>query len=226
MRDHAADTAVKLLINKAHYPVTALGPGKRIGIWTQGCSIRCPGCVSRDTWPADRDKALEVGELVAWCKRASGGAPQGITLSGGEPFDQPRALAALLDALARWRDTLAEPFDILCYSGYRIEKLRKSHARLLARIDALICDPYVDGLATERAWRGSDNQRLVPLTALGHARFDAYVDAIPQEPKRFQVVADGKQIWFVGIPRRGDLDKIEAACAERGVALTATSWRA
>jgi anaerobic ribonucleoside-triphosphate reductase activating protein len=45
-------------------------------------------------------------------------------------------------------------------------------------------------------------------------------------PKRFQVVADGQRLWFVGIPHRGDLDRIEQACAERGVSLAATSWRA
>jgi len=217
---------VKLQLNKAHDPVTALGPGQRIGIWTQGCSIRCPGCVSLDTWKPDRSKAIEVDELLAWCRRVSGGAPEGITISGGEPFEQPRALAQLLAGLERWRRALAEPFDILCYSGYRIERLRKEHAKLLERIDALICDPFVEALPTERWWRGSDNQRLVPLSPLGQARYAAYVDAAVDSPKRFQVVADGKRLWFVGIPHRGDLERIESACAERGLTLTATSWRA
>ncbi len=217
---------MKLQLNKAHYPVTALGPGKRIGIWTQGCSIRCPGCVSVDTWKPDRSKAIEVDELLAWCRRVSGGTPEGITISGGEPFEQPRALGQLLAGLERWRRALAEPFDILCYSGYRLEKLKKEHAKLLDRMDAIICDPYVEALPTERWWRGSDNQRLVPLSTLGQARYATYVDAPVDAPKRFQVVADGKRIWFVGIPHRGDLERIESACAERGLALTATSWRA
>jgi anaerobic ribonucleoside-triphosphate reductase activating protein len=217
---------MKLQLNKAHYPVTALGPGRRIGIWTQGCSIRCPGCVSLDTWKPDRSKAIGIEDLLAWCKRVSAGRPDGVTISGGEPFDQPQALGALLDALAGWRRACDHAFDILCYSGYRVEKLRKAHPRLLGRIDALMCDPYVESLATERPWRGSDNQRLVPLTALGHSRYDAYVDAAGDAPKRFQVVADGARLWFVGIPHRGDLDRIEQACAERGVSLAATSWRA
>jgi len=219
-------TAVKIQLNKAHYPVTALGPGRRIGIWTQGCSIHCPGCVSLDTWKPDRSKAMEVTDLLAWCKRVSGGASDGVTISGGEPFDQPRALAELLAGLRRWGKSLEQPFDILCYSGYRLEKLQREHARLLRDIDALICDPYVDGLPTERWWRGSDNQRLVPLSSLGVSRYSEYVEAPVDVPKRFQVVADGKRLWFVGIPHRGDLKRIEAACAERGLTLTATSWRA
>lgn len=217
---------MKLQVNKAHYPVTALGPGRRIGIWTQGCSIRCLGCVSLDTWKADRDKALEISELIRWCKRVSDGQPDGITISGGEPFDQARALSTLLDGLHTWRRSAASPFDILCYSGYRLEKLTKDHPRLLERIDALICDPYVESLATERAWRGSDNQRLVPLSDLGRSRYAPFVDAIDTGAKRFQVVADGKQIWFVGIPHRGELARIEHALSERGVSLESTSWRA
>ncbi|MCC6810729.1 MAG: radical SAM protein [Deltaproteobacteria bacterium] len=217
---------MKIQLNKAHYPVTALGPGKRIGIWTQGCSIRCPGCVSLDTWEADRSKAMAIDDLIAWCKRVAGGAAEGITISGGEPFDQPKALAKLLDGLHRWRNTLTRPFDILCYSGYRLEKLQKEHAALLAKLDAIICDPFVEALPTVRWWRGSDNQRLIVLSELGQARFGRYVDAAIDEPKRFQVVADGKRVWFVGIPQRGDLDRIESACAERGVELAATSWRA
>lgn len=217
---------MKIQLNKAHYPVTALGPGKRIGIWTQGCSIQCPGCVSLDTWASDRSKAMEVEDLIAWCKRVAGGAAEGITISGGEPFDQPKPLAKLLEGLHRWRNTLTRPFDILCYSGYRLERLQKEHALLLRRLDAVICDPYVDSLPTQRLWRGSDNQRLIILSPLGEERFGKYVEAPAEEPKRFQVVADGKRVWFVGIPQRGDLDRIETACAERGLTLAATSWRA
>ena len=217
---------MKLQLNKAHFPVTALGPGRRIGIWMQGCSIHCPGCVSLDTWEPDRSKAMEIGALVAWCKRVAAEGFDGVTISGGEPFDQPKPLAALLDALLRWRRARSRPFDILCYSGYRLEKLSKEHPKLLACIDALICDPYVECLSTQRPWRGSDNQRLVPLTPLGHERYDDFVQAADGLPKRFQVVADGQRLWFVGIPQRGDLARIEQACAERGVSLAATSWRA
>ena len=38
-----------IAINKAHYPVTVLGSGQRIGIWFRGCRLHCPGCVSQDT---------------------------------------------------------------------------------------------------------------------------------------------------------------------------------
>ncbi|MGG7582215.1 4Fe-4S cluster-binding domain-containing protein [Rhizobium sp. Nf11,1] len=77
-----------------HFPVTALGPGRRIGIWFQGCSIRCPGCISADTWTTGKGTTtLEevVNTLQPWLPEA-----EGVTVSGGEPFDQQEALQSLL----------------------------------------------------------------------------------------------------------------------------------
>lgn len=215
---------MKIELNKAHFPVTALGVGRRIGLWMQGCSIQCPGCVSRDTWAADPGKAIEIDELIAWCRRVSADTTDGVTISGGEPFDQPQALDELLARLDAWRRELAEPFDILCYSGYRLEHLRRHHAALLARLDALISDPFVEGATTELPLRGSANQRLSALTPLGEARYGAH--ATPTSARRLQMVADGSRIWFVGIPRRNDLERLTDACAQRGVSFSATSWRA
>jgi anaerobic ribonucleoside-triphosphate reductase activating protein len=91
------DAAPTLELNKAHWPVTVLGPGRRIGLWVQGCTIGCRGCVSQDTWPRDPRKRIAVPELLDWCRRTAKDGPDGITISGGEPFEQPAGLRALLD---------------------------------------------------------------------------------------------------------------------------------
>ncbi len=52
-------------LNKAHWPVTVLGPGRRIGLWVQGCSIHCPGCVSQDTWPKDAARRIAIAKAHA-----------------------------------------------------------------------------------------------------------------------------------------------------------------
>ena len=49
-RHDAGDVGEPLSVNRLHHPVTALGSGSRVGIWTQGCAIRCRGCASLDTW--------------------------------------------------------------------------------------------------------------------------------------------------------------------------------
>ena len=217
---------MKIALNKAHYPVTVLGPGRRIGLWLQGCSIRCKGCVSQDTWPVDRGREIAIARLLGWCREVAQGGLDGITISGGEPFDQPQALAALLAALHRWRAESGTDFDLLCYSGYPLATLRKRHARLLAQLDALIPEPYVDALPLAHRWRGSANQPLVTLSPRGEARYAAWRDA-PAETvdKRLQVSVDGDRIWYVGIPARGDMAALEAGCRERGVDFGQVSWR-
>lgn len=217
---------MNISVNKAHFPVTVLGPGRRIGIWLQGCSIHCKGCISQDTWERDPGRDMSLSSLVAWCRQATRGGFDGVTISGGEPFDQPEALSALLDALIRWRDEGGPDFDILCYSGYPLATLRSRHPRLLAKLDAIIPEPYVDSLPPTHLWRGSANQQLVPLSERGRERYRAHVDAAADSAgKRIQMAVDGKRVWYIGIPGRGDMSALEKSCAERGVKFGDVSWR-
>lgn len=218
--------AITLELNKSHWPVTVLGPGRRIGLWVQGCSIHCPGCVSQDTWPRDKTKTIAVRDVLAWCRKVTGNALDGVTISGGEPFEQPSALRALLDGLIAWRRTQGLDFDILCYSGYPLRTLEKQHAQLLALLDAIIPEPYVDGLPQGNVWRGSRNQPLVPLSDRGRVRYGPHIDeAADAGGKRMQATVEGGRVWMIGIPGRGDMAAVETLCASRGLTLTEVSWR-
>lgn len=213
-------------VNKAHYPVTVLGPGRRIGIWLQGCSIGCKGCVSTDTWTPDPRRAMAVADLLAWCKRTAGNELDGITLSGGEPFDQPGPLNALLQGLHNWRKQSGVDFDILCYSGYPLKTLQQKHAALLELLDAIIPEPYADGLPLGKLWRGSANQSLVPLSPRGTERFAPFMDeSVAAHGKQMQVAVEGGRIWMIGIPERGDMARLEELCLSRGLSLDQVSWR-
>lgn len=217
---------MKISVNKAHFPVTVLGPGRRIGIWLQGCSIGCKDCVSRDTWARDTGRDMALSALLDWCRQVGAAGFDGVTLSGGEPFDQPAALGALLDGLQRWRDAGAGDFDILCYSGYPLATLQKKHAGLLSKLDALIPEPFVHSLPLTQLWRGSSNQPLVLLSERGRERYAPYVDAgaAPLD-KRIQAMVDGQRVWYVGIPARGDMQALQASCQARGVGFDQVSWR-
>lgn len=212
---------MRIAINKAHYPVTVLGHGRRIGIWVQGCSIGCKGCVSQDTWERDAGKEIEVDELLEWCRRVGAQGVDGITISGGEPFEQPEALGYLLSELRKWADGLPETADILCYSGMPYRRIRENFPRLLAHLDAIIPEPFVSTLASD-SLRGSSNQSVIPLTPLGRDRYETPV--LPA--KKFQTAVDQDCIWFIGIPERGDMDRVARYCQDRGVSLNGVSWRA
>jgi anaerobic ribonucleoside-triphosphate reductase activating protein len=217
---------MKISINKAHFPVTVLGPGRRIGIWVQGCSIGCKGCISQDTWARDNLRDMTVAQLIIWCRQVSADQFDGVTISGGEPFDQPQALGALLDGLIHWRATSQLDFDILCYSGYPLATLQKKHKNIIAKLDALIPEPYIDSKPLSHVWRGSSNQPLMGISERGQARYAEFLDAkVDDAEKRIQTSVDGNRVWYIGIPARGDMAALEDLCKERGIAFDQVSWR-
>ena len=194
---------MNIAINKVHFPVTTLGHGRRAGIWTQGCSIHCPGCVSRDTWDAAAAHQITVADLVAGCAPWLAQA-DGVTISGGEPFDQPAALRELLEQL---RARTAG--DLLVFSGYPHGRLRERHADILALTDVLISEPFVARAGQTLALRGSDNQRVFLLTPLAQSRYPADLDRRAWEPQRhLDLMLEGNDLWMAGIPEPDALAKL------------------
>ncbi len=207
-----------IALSRIHFPVTTLGPGRRLGIWLQGCSIRCPGCISADTWATGRG-LVELSQLMARLEPRLG-ATDGVTISGGEPFDQPEALRALLTAL-RARTAA----DILVYSGHPYETISLLIDGMPGLIDALISDPYIADGPQTLALRGSDNQRLHCLTPLGATRFAALATA-PLADRALDVMFDDDgSVWLAGIPRRGDWERLQRQLLARGL-VVATSMDA
>jgi anaerobic ribonucleoside-triphosphate reductase activating protein len=133
------------------------------------------------------------------------------------------ALQALLRGLNEWR--AGQPaVDILCYSGYPLRTLKTRHAAILRAIDAIVPEPYVRTLPTQLRWRGSANQPIVPLSALGRRRYDGACIGQGQHGLQFRV--DAASIWYIGIPGPGDMDRLEARCRARGLEFKNVSWRA
>ena len=88
---------------------------------------------------------------------------EGITVLGGEPFEQPTGLAQLL-SLA-W----AHQLSTIVFTGFTLENLQCSDNddihTALQHTDVLIDGPYVEEmLSSERPLVGSSNQRFLFLT--------------------------------------------------------------
>ena len=168
-------------------------------------------------------RALEGAERVDGSPQAGDGRDPGRVVVGRHAVGHGHA-PPLSDVVRNAGKAL--DFDLLCYSGYPLKTLERRHAKLLARLDAVIPEPYADGLPLGNVWRGSANQPLVPLTERGRARYAEHVDAAPATGgKRMQAAIEGGRVWLIGIPDRGDMAAVESLCASRGLALTQVSWR-
>lgn len=212
---------MNVFINKVHFPVYSLGPGRRIGIWFQGCSIACAGCLSRDTWTQAPHHEVALNDLVCITRKHIL-MVNGITISGGEPFQQPRALEAFLAEITTWR-TDDHDFDVLIYSGLSESFLRRKYLSILEYCDALVPEPFRKALSPASGWRGSMNQPLVVLSDRG-ARVYAHSarDERAAKPQAVHFLGD---TFIIGVPSDGMLEQFESELATRGLRPLNLSWR-
>jgi len=135
------------------------GPGRRSVVQVAGCSIRCRGCYVPETHDRQNGTLVSIPSIVdeIISKREQ---HDGITILGGEPFDQTGQVAELISRLKR------RNLHITIYSGYTLESLiaRKdpSTEYVLTHTDLMIDGPFIF-LERENAgqYRGSRNQRVL-----------------------------------------------------------------
>ena len=186
-----------LWVHSFAWPVRALGPGRRVVLWVSGCGRRCEGCIAPELW-AREGGVIQSTQLVAGRLLALEPTLDGITLSGGEPFDQADALAELLILLAAERPD----WSVLAYSGYTLGQLRRSGpaaAALLSRIDVLIAGPFRSDRPPVHPLAGSCNQRIHLLSARGRTMNEALQAS---EPEQFALGLGehGGDDWLIGLP--------------------------
>lgn len=143
-------------------PIHSLGPGERVGLWAQGCSKKCFGCISEEMQLADSSKEVPVDVIAAMIiNEASRTNCTRLTISGGDPLEQPEELLAFLKDVRKYFT------DILVYTGYTIEEIYESKVMTscLRYIDVLIDGRYIESKNVEATnLRGSSNQRMIFLT--------------------------------------------------------------
>lgn len=171
-----------LRVARVLHRTTAEGPGQRTAIWVQGCSIRCRGCINPHLFDANGGDLIDLDELVSGALHSGS---EGITLLGGEPFDQPGPCAALA------RAAQAAGLGVITFTGYGYQELmtRDDEARsLLSATDLLVDGPYVAGLPeSRRALVGSSNQQFIHLSA----RYASYRPESAPNRLDIRVLSDG-----------------------------------
>jgi len=139
------------------------GPGKRVVIWLQGCTIGCPGCCNASLQPHEPRHLVDplvFAELIS--RECINHKCEGVTLTGGEPFQQAAALGIFSSKIKE------NNLTIVCFSGYLKDNLLASidplvH-KLLYSIDILIAGPYNQQTEYHRTWSDDPDKKYVFLS--------------------------------------------------------------
>ncbi|QES47249.1 radical activating enzyme [Streptomyces venezuelae] len=236
---------MRIRVSGTHFPLETLGPGRRLGVWFQGCPLACAGCMSRHTWAAEGGRESSVRELLELWRDALDRGAQGLTVSGGEPLEQAPALAEFLAGAAALRSAAEragggagraggagrEPVDLLVYTGYEQDEWDPPRLAALRHADAVVAGRFRIAEPTALVWRGSANQRLLPRTARGRTRYAPHLGRRAAGPAVQVVVEAGRRpgeapsAHLLGVPARGELVFYERWLGERGLRLRERSWR-
>jgi len=153
-----------IYLYRIYHHSTVDGPGRRSVVQVAGCSIRCAGCYVPETHERANGKLISIEEIVEEIDKKSC-EHDGVSILGGEPFDQSESLQILVERLK------AKNYHLVIYSGYTLEDLlaRKSEItnKILAKTDLLIDGSFRRELTSNVGeYRGSSNQRLIfhPIT--------------------------------------------------------------
>lgn len=190
-----------LFLGFTHAPLAALGPGIRVGVWTKGCGLRCPGCLAPELQAAAPEDAVGAAALARWALEAAAGCgASGLTVSGGEPFYRPEALRAFLEKVRE-----GGLRDILVYSGWRVQGLLEAWPWIPVLVSALVDGPFEESRPTESPWKGSEGQGLTVFDPGLEGLYARWRDS---GERPLQLVPFPGGLRILGIPRIGAYDRI------------------
>ena len=134
------------------------GPGWRTAIFCQGCFHNCEGCHNPNSHDPNGGKHMEVQEIVNLFEPHI----DGITLTGGEPFEQASDCATLA------KEAHKQGLNVWCYTGYLYDDLlcltilNPQIDLLLSEIDVLVDGPFILAQRSlDLLYKGSKNQRII-----------------------------------------------------------------
>jgi len=159
----------------------ANGPGLRAVVWFQGCTLNCFGCFNPATHELRGGYETDTERLAAEILTQADQI-EGISVSGGEPFQQPEALQDLLARLA------GTSLSRLVFSGLTLDEIQAlpGGPAILRQSDVLIAGRYVASKHAGHRLLGSANQQI-HLLSTRYTRAD--LAAVP--PRELILHRDG-----------------------------------
>lgn len=188
-----------MYVGRIVYPVTTLGPGDRLVIWTTGCSKKCKGCMAMDLQTQHYNDYIDNEKLIRIITDIINTHDvDGITISGGDPLEQVDDMCAILPAIKELCD------DVLVYTGYsygEVESLLNDEQLKIINdnVSVLVDGRYIDELNDSvSAMRGSTNQNIIFLQEKYRRIYLDYIS----NGRKIECRLAGNSVLLIGILNR------------------------
>ncbi len=147
-------------IDTVRLSIDTNGPGRRIVIWTQGCTLNCDGCFNQEQLIHEANKLFDIKELfeilIGLLIKYN---CEGVTISGGEPFQQAKAVLELGKLVKQ------KGYSLVIFSGYTYKQLKESKnhevRELLKLGDIMILGRYNRNNTEERTWFNNKDKKII-----------------------------------------------------------------
>lgn len=137
------------------------GPGLRYAVFTQGCPHHCFGCHNPKSHDINGGYLEDINQLLEDIDNNI--LLDGVTISGGEPFIQPKPLIEFV------KEVKKRHLHVMIYSGYTFEEILsmgEEERELLAMCDTLVDGRFENSLRSlTLRYKGSSNQRIIDISA-------------------------------------------------------------
>ena len=138
------------------------GPGIRLTVFVQGCTHNCKGCHNPETHSFEAGETVDIQKIASMIDKNP--LLDGLTISGGEPFQQAEGCAKLA------KYSKEKELDVITYTGYTFEELlagmdtNKGWRDLIEASDVIVDGKFEQSLrSVELRFRGSSNQRIISV---------------------------------------------------------------
>ena len=138
----------------------ANGPGIRVVIWCQGCSLNCEGCHNKEAQDPEKGRIINPDDICDIYYELEKPWVRGVTFSGGHPLEAHN-IDGCMDIMKSLKSNFPEK-DIWLYTGFVWEDIK--HLEILNYVDVVVDGPYIQAQRNIMLpYRGSENQRVIDV---------------------------------------------------------------
>ena len=162
----------------------ANGPGRRLVLWLQGCTLGCAGCFNPSTHSKTPYLDFSIQDFRSWLEE---NPVDGLSISGGEPLQQSsQLLPFLMAAQSEYH------LSIIMFTGYTLEEiqLQPEMAAVAANVDVLIAGRFDEKQPSTHPMLGSANQTIHFLTTVYEPE-----DLVKVPDAEVNIAQDGSIQW-------------------------------